>query len=313
MSERPFISVVIPAFNEEENVGILYERLKPVLDRESSRYEILFVDDGSTDETSKRISELREKDSCVKLIELSRNFGHQAALTAGIDHVTGDVCITMDADLQHPPEALPQLLEKHREGFDVVSGVKTGPRRRSLVMELIARIYYFLLRTISHIPIDPHASDFRLMDRKVVEALQSTRESARFLRGLVKWIGFRSTTLPYEPAQRLKGRPTYTLRRRMEVGMAGVFSFSIVPLRLGTFVGIGVALLATAGALFALIERISTGRPIDNVTVLLIVVLFLGGLNLTFLGIVGEYLGRVFLEVKKRPLYVIRSRVGLDT
>lgn len=304
------ISVVVPILNEEENVGPMVDRLRPILEKEGE-WEIVFVDDGSTDSTAARVQELHAKEPSVKLVSLSRNFGHQLALTAGLDHANGDVVVTMDGDLQHPPEVIPKFLEKHREGFEVVSGTKTGIARRSFFVEMLAGLYYWMLRKLSSTDIDPQASDFRLMDKRVVMALRESRESTRFLRGLVKWVGFRSTTVPYEPAERFRGQPKYTLRRLASLAGAGIFSFSVVPLRLTTFTGLFVAGLATVYAGYAFYARIFMRRVIEGWSSLMIAVLFLGSLQLVFLGIVGEYLGRVFLEVKRRPLYLVRQRVGL--
>jgi glycosyltransferase involved in cell wall biosynthesis len=309
MTEKPYISVVVPVFNEEGNVEPLYARTKEVLSREAGRYEILFVDDGSTDATAARVTALHRTDPLVKLISLSRNFGHQVALRAGIDHASGDLVVTMDGDLQHPPEVIPQLLAKQREGFDVVSGVKSGHGKRSFFLELTAGLYYLLCRLFK-IPVDPHASDFRVMEKKVVDALRATRESTRFLRGLVKWVGFRSATVPYERGERLKGRPSYTLRRRFEVAFAGLFSFTTAPLRLATLTGLCLAAVAVALAIYLAI--LVGAHGFGTMDVLLLVVLFLSGIHLFFLGIVGEYLGRVFMEVKRRPLYLVREKLGLS-
>lgn len=306
MSEKPYISVVLPVFNEEENLQPVYERLREVLSKEAGRFEIVFVDDGSSDRTASVIEELHQKDPSVKLVGLSRNFGQQVALTAGLDHAEGDVVITMDADLQHPPDAIPRLLEKHREGFEVVSAVKEGAGRRSWFLESTAALYYFLLRRVADVPIDAHASDFRLLDRKVVTALRATRESSRFMRGLVRWVGFRSTTVPYQQGGRHKGRPAYTLRKRFEVAAAGLFGFSMVPLRLCTLAGVLLLLLGTACGLYGAIRL----RDLESLYTAIGAILFVGGLQLFFLGVAGEYLGRIHFEVKNRPLYVVRRRVG---
>jgi dolichol-phosphate mannosyltransferase len=312
MSPKPFVSVVIPVLNEEENVEALYDRLKELLDREASRREIIYVDDGSIDGTVSKVTQLHAKDPTVKLVSLSRNFGHQLALTAGLDHAQGDVVVTMDADLQHPPDVIPKFLEKWREGYDVVSGVKTGAARRSWFVEMLAGIFYFFMKRLSDTAIDPQASDFRLFTRPVVLALRSMRESTRFLRGLVKWVGFRSITVPYEPAERFRGAPKYTLRMLARLAGAGVFSFSVVPLRLATMTGLCVALLAAVYAAFALYARFVWRHVIEGWTSMILVVMFLGSLQLVFIGIVGEYLGRAFMEAKHRPLYLVRSRLGLD-
>lgn len=312
MSDKPFISVVIPVLNEEENVETLAARLKEVLDKEASQREILFVDDGSTDATPARIAALNAKDPTVKLIALSRNFGHQIALTAGLDHARGDVVVTLDGDLQHPPEVIPKFLEKWREGYEVVSGVKTGVARRFFLIEWMAKIFYFFMSRLSDTALDPQASDFRLFARPVVAALRSMRESTRFLRGLVKWVGFKSVTVPYEPAERFRGAPKYTLRKLMGLAGAGVLSFSVVPLRLATILGVIVSCLAVVYAAWAIYVKVHLRQIIEGWTSLMIVVLFLGSLQLLVMGIVGEYLAKAFLETKHRPLYLIRSRIGVE-
>jgi len=312
MNEKPYVSVVIPVLNEEENVEPLHERLREVLDREASRREIIYVDDGSTDGTVARIRGLHEKDPTVKLVCLSRNFGHQLALTAGLDHAQGDLCITMDADLQHPPDAIPRFLEKWREGYEVVSGVKSGASKRSWLVEPFSRFFYFLMSRLSDTPVDPEASDYRLFTRPVVTALRATRESTRYLRGLVRWVGFRSTTVPYQTAERFRGSAKYTLGQRISLARAGIFSFSIIPLRLASLAGVVVAALAFVYAVYAIYARLVLHQTIQGWTSLIIVVLFLGSLQLLFTGILGEYLGRVFIEAKDRPLYVVRSRIGLE-
>jgi glycosyltransferase involved in cell wall biosynthesis len=311
MGEKPFVSIVIPVLNEEENVEPLYERLRDVLDREASRREILYVDDGSTDATAAKIKALHEKDPSVKLICLSRNFGHQLALTAGLDHAQGDVCVTMDADLQHPPDAIPRFLEKWREGFEVVSGVKTGASKRTWLVDPFSRVFYLLMSWLSDTRIDPEASDFRLFTRPVVAALRATRESTRFLRGLVKWVGFRATTVPYETAERYRGTAKYTMGQRLALARAGIFSFSIIPLRLASLTGVIVAALAFVYAVYSIYAHVVLHQTIQGWTSLIIVVLFLGSLQLLFTGLLGEYLGRVFIEAKQRPLYLVRSLVGL--
>ena len=308
MSEKPFISIIVPLLNEEENVGPLHDRLTKVLSEVANGHEIIFVDDGSTDGSVACIEELHEKDATVKLVSFSRNFGHQFALTAGLDHARGGVVITMDADLQHPPETIPALLEQHREGFEVVSGVKKGASRRSFFLELTAVLYYFLLRRISSIPIDAHASDFRLMDRKVVLALRQAQESTRFLRGLVKWLGFRSTTVPYQPAARHGGRTAYTLRKRIELGVAGLLAFSPAPLRVCKLAGVLLLCIAIAfRGMAAVSETDLTGSELK-----LAAILVLGGVQLLFMGLAGENLGRTYMKARRRPIYVVRRRLGVE-
>ncbi len=309
--ERPFLSVVVPVLNEEDNVGHLCDRLRSVLAAEASRFEVIFVDDGSTDATARRVADLHASDPSIRLVSLSRNFGHQIAITAGLDHVDGDACVTMDADLQHPPEVIPRLLAEYRKGFDVVSGVKTSQGRRFWVYRLGAAIYYPVMRRISNEAIEPHASDFRLMDRTVVDALRRTREATRFLRGLVKWVGFRSTSIPYEVGERHRGEPKFNFRRLAQLGAAGVFSFSVAPLRLATITGLLVAVFAGLMAVYYFVLKFREDVEPQGWTSLMVVILFLGGIQLLSIGMIGEYLGRVFVEAKRRPLYLVRETIGI--
>ncbi|MBI4614032.1 MAG: glycosyltransferase family 2 protein [Planctomycetes bacterium] len=308
---QPRVSVVVPFLDEERNIDPLYERLVGPLRSESSSYEIIFVDDGSTDGSRDRVLELHGRDPGVKLISLSRNHGHQIALTAGLDRATGDVVVTMDADLQHPPEELPRFIEKWREGYDIVHGVKTGIGGRGPLKALLAFLYYPLMRKIARTEIVPHASDYRLLSKRAVRALGSMRERARFLRGMTTWVGFRSTTLPFDTAPRHAGVPKYTLRRQIQLGFWGVVSFSTFPLHLSMYLGLLTGALCLAYAAYAIYEHI-LGVTIQGWTSLMVVMLFLGSVQLVFLGVLGMYLGRVFEEVRQRPLYVIQESLGFD-
>ena len=309
---KPFLSVVVPFLNEEGNLGPLYERLRPVLQAEASRYEILFVDDGSSDGSVRRVRELQAQDPSVKLIVLARNYGHQLALTAGLDHATGDAVLTLDADLQHPPELIPRFLEEWRRGADVVHGVKTGRARGGLLKRAFASAYYRLMRWIARVEIVPHASDYRLLSRTAAAALRSMRERSRFLRGLVNWMGFPTARVAYEPDERRSGRPKYTFRRSAGLGLSGVLSFSTFPLRLSTYAGLAIGALSLAYAGFALHARLFRGAVIEGWTSMIVAVLFLGSTQLLALGVLGEYLARVFDEVKARPLYLVREAPGSD-
>jgi dolichol-phosphate mannosyltransferase len=300
----PTLSVVVPLFEESSNIERLYDRLTASLGRVGGSFELVFVDDGSGDSTPRLLELIRASDSRVVVLRLSRNFGHQAAVTAGLDHARGDAVIVMDGDLQDPPEVLPRLVERWREGFDVVYAVrrrrKEGPFKR-----LAYFAFYRLMRAVSDLDIPLDSGDFCLMDRKVVDALNALPERMRFVRGLRTFVGFRQVGLPYERAARGDGRPKYTFRALLGLAMDGLVSFSGRPLRLATYAGVMVALVGsglTGWALFDAFYRHSAPRGWASV---MVAVLFLGSIQMIALGIVGEYVRLIFLETKGRPTYIL--------
>jgi dolichol-phosphate mannosyltransferase len=298
------LSVVIPVFDEAEVLTALYERLKPVLDRLECVYELLFVDDGSRDASWQQIRRLAETDGCVRGISLSRNFGHQVALTAGLDHAKGEAVITMDADLQHPPELIPQLIARYREGYDVVVTVRRDASRTGLAKRWSSRLFYRLINSLSEIRIEPSGADFRLMSRRAVEAFRQFGERARFTRGLIAWMGFSRATVEYTAQQRRAGESKYTVRRMTSLALDAVTAFSSRPLRLSLYLGIGLFCGACAYTAYA-VATFFAGRAAPGWTSLLLSVLLLGGIQLISVGVLGEYIGRVFDEVKRRPLYFV--------
>jgi polyisoprenyl-phosphate glycosyltransferase len=304
-AEMPAISVVVPLFNEQENVPELHRRLVQALDILGEPYEILFVDDGSRDQTPRLIDELHEVDPNLSVVRLSRNFGHQPAVSAGLDHASGQAVIVMDGDLQDPPEVIPQFVERWRAGFDVVYAVRRR-RKEGAVKRLGYHAFYRILNAISDLDIPLDSGDFCLMDRRVVDALRDVPERARFVRGLRTFVGFRQTGLDYERAAREAGRPKYSLTALLGLAVDGLVSFSSYPLRLVTYLGICAAVLALVLVCWVLIEvMIQIDYLPRGWASLAVIVLFMGAVQLISLGIIGEYIRLIFLESKQRPTYVL--------
>ncbi len=312
---KNLLTVVIPIYNESENIFPLYDRLSNVLDEVANKYqlksEIILVNDGSTDGSIDNIRLLHERDQRVKLLSFSRNFGHQIAITAGLDYSDGDLVVVMDGDLQHPPELIPRLIEQWQAGYEIVYTIRQDTAKTGIAKRLTSHLFYKLIQLMSPVTIPEGGADFRLMDRKTVEALNSLREKDRFLRGLIPWIGFRQIGIPYSADKRHAGRSKYSLGKMLRLAVDGILSFSIIPLRLSLFLGLVVSLCAFIYALYALVV-FATGHAMQGWTSILIVVLVLGGLQMIVLGIVGEYIGRIYQEVKNRPIYIIRETLGLE-
>ena len=304
------LSVVIPAYNEEGCLRELYQRLSPVLRGTGLDYEILFVDDGSTDATFRELRRLAEEDDCVSAVRLSRNFGHQAALTAGLALAKGKAVITMDADLQHPPELIPTLIEKWREGHEVVYTVRGETADSGLSKEMTASLYYRLLNFLSPIPIVPGAADFRLLDRKAVDALNAMPERARFFRGLVPWIGFRQTSVSFNAPERFSGETKYSFLKMFRLALHGILSLSAMPLRMATLVGAMVVVIGLLYGVYVVWTAFFNPESQQGWASIVLVALLLGGTQIFFMGVIGEYLARVFEEVKARPQYLIAETVG---
>ncbi len=295
------LSIVVPCYNEERGLAELHRRLSAVCATIDGEYEILLVDDGSRDGTAEVIRQLAAADPHVRGVSLSRNFGHQAALSAGIDHATGDAVIVMDADLQHPPELIPRFIEKWREGADIVYAYREGRR---------PRLGYRIINALMQVHVPAEAADFRLMDRRVVDAFRQMPERSRFIRGMMSWLGFRQTGIGYQDQSRFAGERSYTIRQTLRMALNAILSFSHVPLRIASLLGLVTLLLGLAYAVFIL-HAWWTGKGIERGwTGIMMTVLVLGGVQLICLGIIAEYLGRVYEEVKRRPLYVVRERVG---
>ncbi len=301
------VSVVIPAFNEEGNVGPLTDKLTKILN-EYRDYEIIFVDDGSEDNTLEALKILRARNHRVRYLSLSRNFGHQNALKAGLDHAQGDCVITMDADLQHPPELIPIMIGKWREGYEVVTTIRKNDPNISFLKRKTSNLFYLLINWLSDLHIPKGAADFRLMDRAVVKVLKDAKEYYLFLRGMTAWVGFRQYVLPYIPEKRLTGKSKYSIKRMVGFALTGITSFSLKPLRLSIYMGLFFAVLAFGYGIYAILVKLFTDRAITGWASVLASVLFIGGIQLVVLGIIGVYIGKAFIEAKQRPHYVIREK-----
>lgn len=307
---KPELSIVIPAYNEAECVGELHAQLTRIAGDLGVSYEILFIDDGSTDETFGRLRQLVQQDPHVRVLRLSRNFGHQAALTAGLVESIGQVVISMDADLQHPPELIPILYGKWREGYEVVSAVRCQTHSVGPLKRCTSSLFYWLINRISHLPISHGAADFRLLDRRAVDALNSMPERTRFLRGLVPWIGFRQAEVSFDAPKRYAGEARYNLRKMSHFALDGILSLSATPLRIATVMGLIVMALGFLYGLLVVWTAIFNPRSQPGWASIILVVLLLGGMQIFCMGIIGEYLARVFDEVKGRPLYIVAESLG---
>lgn len=305
------ISIVVPCYNEELVVGELHARLRSTLMTLSNfDFEILFVDDGSSDSTREIIRNLVGIDSEVKLITLSRNFGHQFAVSAGIDHSSGDAIVLIDADLQDPPEVIPEMVEKWTKGADVVYGVRTKRKGESVLKKITAKYFYKLLRLLSGTEIPADTGDFRLISRRVADVLKEMPERDRFIRGMVSWAGFNQIGLPYERDARFAGKTKYSMGKMIKFASDAIFSFSIVPLKLAILLGVATSLLAFAGIVYAMYARLFTDQWVEGWTFTIMAILFMGGVQLVTIGILGEYLGRLYLSSKARPLYLVKETLG---
>jgi glycosyltransferase involved in cell wall biosynthesis len=305
------LSVVIPCFNEEVVLRATHERLSNVvLGLSEFDYELIFVNDGSWDQTQQILGQLQLSDSHVRVLRLSRNFGHQIAVTAGLEQAGGDAVVVIDADLQDPPEVIPQMLSLWREGNDVVYGIRLEREGESTFKLWTAKVFYRLINRLSETKMPLDAGDFRLLDRKVVEVIKAMPERARFLRGMVSWAGFRQVSIPYDRAARHAGDSKYPLAKMIHFAMDGIISFSLVPLKLAIWTGFLAIWIAVAGIVVAILDRILEKGLARGWASLFVAVLFMGGVQLVSLGIIGEYLGRIYTEVKRRPLYVVQERLG---
>ena len=309
MRSARLLSVVVPLLNEANGVAELYRRTTEPM--AALPYELIIVDDGSTDGTSDILADLAARDPRLKIVSLSRNFGHQAALTAGLEAATGDTIAMMDGDLQDPPELIPVMLDAWSGGSDVVYAVRTERAGESRFKLATARQFYRLMSKLSNVPLAENSGDFRLLDRAALDALLGMRERARYLRGMTAWIGFTQTAVPYTRDARYAGETKYPLRKMVRFALDAIVSFSHAPLQLASIVGFWVAALAFAAIPVAIGMRIA-GQFVPGVTSVALAVLILGGLQLMALGVIGEYIGRIYDEVKRRPLYVVGKRINFD-
>jgi dolichol-phosphate mannosyltransferase len=309
---KNLISLVVPVCNESEVLGAFHERATAALTAlEGFSHEIVFIDDGSLDGSYRQLADLAARDPRVRVLKFSRNFGHQIAITAGIDHATGDCVVVIDADLQDPPELIESMVEKWREGFDVVYGIRTEREGERPMKLITASAFYRLLGIVSDIQIPASVGDFRLLSRRAVDQLRNLREKDRFMRGLVSWIGFRQTGVPYSRDKRHAGKTKYPYQKMVRFAFDGIFSFSTAPLRIATWVGYGASLLAFLYLVSVFIQK-ALGYTVEGWATIMVALLFLGGVQLICIGILGEYLGRIFNEVKPRPMYVLEETLGID-
>ena len=311
MQASPYlISVVVPVFNESAGIRAFHERASKALAAlPGSSYELIYVDDGSADDSWAQLAGFAASDSHIRVVKLSRNFGHQIAITAGLDRARGDCAVVIDADLQDPPEVIARMVEKWRSGFDVVYGVRSKRRGESALKLLTASAFYRVLDRITGISIPLDAGDFRLMSRRALDQLNQLREKDRFVRGLVSWIGFPQAGVEYERDERVAGETKYPLRKMMKFAFDGITAFSTAPLKLASWLGYATSLLAFLYLASVFVQR-AMGATVEGWATIMVALLFLGGVQLICLGIMGEYVGRVFTELKPRPIYIVETVIG---
>ena len=309
----PLVSIIVPCLDEAEVLPETLSRLTAFAARQSDcAFEFIFVDDGSRDGTLAVLAQAALGDARLRVLSFSRNFGQQIAVTAGIDAARGDAVVLMDSDLQDPPEVVAQMIARWRDGFDVVYGTRASRPGDGWFKRVTASGFYALINRLSEIPIPADTGDFRLMSRAVVDVLRLMPERHRFLRGMVAWTGFRQTSIRYDRPERFAGQTKYPLAKMVRYALDGILSFSIKPLQLAIALGLTTVCLSVVGILYALVLRIFTSVWVEGWTALMIAVLFLGGVQLLSLGIIGEYVGRIYGEVQRRPLYIVRQRIGFD-
>jgi glycosyltransferase involved in cell wall biosynthesis len=306
---QSMVSCVVPAYNEHDNLGLLLPRLQAVLTQTGADWEIIVVDDGSRDATALLMSAWTQNPG-FRYVQLSRNFGKEPAITAGIEAAAGDAVLILDADLQHPPELLPEMLNRWQAGVDMVYAVRENRNDESMGKRFGTKIFYSLLKSSRGVEVPPHAGDFRLMDRSVVDALLRLPERNRFMKGLYAWVGFNTEAIQYVPDARLHGESRFNVLTLLRLGLAGLTSFTTWPLRLVSLLGFLVSICSFAYGLFIVIQYLLYKNPVDGWPTIVTVLLFFSGINLMSLGVVGEYIAGIFDEVKGRPLYIVRQAVG---
>ncbi len=306
------ISIIVPVYNEESNVTLLYERIRTVFESLAETFELIYVDDGSLDGSYRRLTELSQNDKRIKVLAFTRNFGHQQAVSAGLSYCKGACAIIMDADLQDPPDMIPELLKKWREQYQVVYATRTKRIGDNIFKRLTAALFYRIMRLLTNVDIPVDTGDFRLIDRHVIDMLNSMPERHRFIRGMVSWGGFRQTGICYERQKRHSGKTKYPMLKMMKFALTGVTSFSFIPLQFASYFGFLISGLAFLAGVYALYLKLFTEVTIQGWTSLMIAILFIGGVQLITLGIIGEYIGRISEEVKQRPPYVIREKINIS-
>ncbi|MDC0703090.1 MULTISPECIES: glycosyltransferase family 2 protein [Priestia] len=312
MSSIVKYSIVVPVYNEEEVIHETYRRLTEVMHSTKEAYELLFVNDGSRDRTAEIIKEYSEQDPAVVLLDFARNFGHQIAITAGMDYARGEAVVVIDADLQDPPELILEMIEKWKQGFDVVYAKRTKRKGETYFKKQTAAMFYRFLRAMTDIDIPLDTGDFRLLDRKVCNQMNSIQEKNRFVRGLVSWVGFKQTAVEYERDERLAGESKYPLKKMLKLSMDGITSFSYKPLKLASYAGVTLSGIGFIYLLVVLYLKLFTDSTITGWSSLIVIQLFFSGIILIILGMIGEYIGRIYDETKNRPLYIVREKYQLE-
>ena len=306
----PELSVVVPVYNESANIEPLCDRLVPILERVAASWEVVFVDDGSEDDTLSAIRARNAAEPRIGAVSFSRNFGKEVAIAAGLDHARGRAVVIMDADLQHPPEVIERFVARWREGYVMVYGQRTSRADESAVKRGFARLFYRLFDSFTHMHLPEGAGDFRLIDARGVEVLRGLSERSRFSKGLYAWIGFKTIGIPFVVEERRHGATKWSFRTLFRFAFDGITSFSTVPLRVWTYLGGLISVLAIAAAAYFAVRTLLFGVDVAGYPSLIVSITFLGGVQLMSLGIIGEYIGRIFAEVKRRPLYVVAERIG---
>ncbi len=313
MSSIVKYSIVVPVYNEEEVIHETYRRLTEVMRSTKEAYELLFVNDGSKDRTAEIIKEYSEQDPAVVLLDFARNFGHQIAITAGMDYAKGEAVVVIDADLQDPPELILEMIEKWKQGFDVVYAKRTKRKGETYFKKQTAAMFYRFLRAMTDIDIPLDTGDFRLLDRKVCNQMNSIQEKNRFVRGLVSWVGFKQIAVEYERDERLAGESKYPLKKMLKLSMDGITSFSYKPLKLASYAGVTLSGIGFIYLLVVMYLKLFTDSTITGWSSLIVIQLFFSGIILIILGMIGEYIGRIYDETKNRPLYIVREKYQLET
>ncbi len=310
-SKEIFISCVVPVYNEEPNIDAFFSKLQAALRQLTQHFEIIVVDDGSRDATIEKIIQL-PKDYCLKLLGFSRNFGKESALLAGLEHASGEAVILMDADFQHPIELLATFLTHWSEGYDMVYGIRKNRDSESWMKRNSARLFYWLMTKLTKIDMPNNAGDFRLLDRKVVNALNSFRERTRFMKGLYAWVGFKKIAVPYEVQARVAGKSAWGWGKLTELAVTGITAFSNVPLRIWGFIGFVISLSSLLYAIYIIAVTLVYGADLPGYPTIVVAIMFFGGIQLLSIGILGEYIARIFTEVKQRPYYILEQKHGFE-
>jgi len=311
--DKILCSVIVPMYNEEEVVRETYKRLTGVMEGIGENYEIIFINDGSRDNTRAILSEICKKDKKIKMIDFARNFGHQIAITAGMDYARGECMVIIDGDLQDPPELIPDMIKIWRDGYDVVYGKRKSRRGETFFKKFTAKAYYRILRSLTNVDIPVDTGDFRLIDRKVCEALKQLPERSRYVRGLVSWVGFKQTAIEFERKERFAGETKYPLKKMLKLAMDGIMSFSYKPLKLASYIGSILSAISFLYLIIVVIQKLFFPETAQTGWASLIAVsLFFNGIILLMLGIIGEYIGRIYEEAKGRPLYIINELLNME-